>query len=142
MHWRKTTRRGIVPSAFSASTADGYAGFLSRLIASGIGCSRCLYRGSGSVAQAAQSAATPRWPGSMILRLLVAPPAGLLLQTAPARPAFLRSRQDALGQSPVVCIPAPTHLRGRDALLWPRPALTRSEEHTSELQSPMYLVCR
>src|SRR5437762_11160609 len=31
--------------------------------------------------------------------------------------------------------PNPTYLRQRDDL-------TRSEEHTSELQSPMYLVCR
>src|SRR5437879_7850849 len=27
-------------------------------------------------------------------------------------------------------------------LLFPRPSSIRSEEHTSELQSPMYLVCR
>src|SRR5437763_4708180 len=32
--------------------------------------------------------------------------------------------------------------RGRSRL-WPRtPSIARSEEHTSELQSPMYLVCR
>jgi hypothetical protein len=34
---RKATRRGMVPSAFSASTAAGYAGFLSTLITRGIG---------------------------------------------------------------------------------------------------------
>src|SRR5437763_13316197 len=33
-------------------------------------------------------------------------------------------------------------LAGRLGVNWPGMSRTRSEEHTSELQSPMYLVCR
>ena len=32
LHWRKRTRAGSIPSAVSASTAEGYAGFLSTLM--------------------------------------------------------------------------------------------------------------
>src|SRR5437762_9880901 len=34
------------------------------------------------------------------------------------------------------------HLRARATMAHRRAAAQRSEEHTSELQSPMYLVCR
>jgi hypothetical protein len=37
LHWRKATRRGIVPSTFSASTAAGYAGLFSTFMTLGIG---------------------------------------------------------------------------------------------------------
>ena len=37
LHWRKATRSGMMPSAFSASTAAGYAGFLSTFITRGMG---------------------------------------------------------------------------------------------------------
>src|SRR5437879_9500500 len=35
-----------------------------------------------------------------------------------------------------------TILHGERAVLWRDGNVSRSEEHTSELQSPMYLVCR
>src|SRR5437764_3734182 len=42
--------------------------------------------------------------------------------------------------SRIVCRGIPAG--GKGWMRQPRPILDRSEEHTSELQSPMYLVCR
>src|SRR5690348_17686786 len=40
------------------------------------------------------------------------------------------------------CVPGPLHLRARQGQPGRRSREPRSEEHTSELQSPVHLVCR
>src|SRR5437762_9838023 len=45
-------------------------------------------------------------------------------------------------QAPAPAGDGPQYVAGTNNLLRPDNVLRRSEEHTSELQSPMYLVCR
>src|SRR5437764_2869816 len=50
--------------------------------------------------------------------------------------------REELKQALVKIVPADPNVRFEHKLLAGEPASARSEEHTSELQSPMYLVCR
>src|SRR5437762_10596310 len=73
-----------------------------------------------------------------------------------AAPAALKERREASPRitsltSQSICLFLPIRMLPRSRGPFPLPAtyglgetgrLTRSEEHTSELQSPMYLVCR
>src|SRR5437764_9913396 len=56
---------------------------------------------------------------------------------SPPRPRMLRAARTAPSKSAAVCVPNTAVVPRPCRLSW-----SRSEEHTSELQSPMYLVCR
>src|SRR3712207_7871539 len=65
-----------------------------------------------------------------------------------SRGAILRTQKlhppDHLGAPPPFALPSPPALAlaSPPALALPAPVVSRSEEHTSELQSRQYLVCR
>src|SRR5437763_12389022 len=59
--------------------------------------------------------------------------------------SHLNSNRDnpSLGcENPRRTVPSTTFTESGRPSIFKRPAISRSEEHTSELQSPMYLVCR
>src|SRR5258708_36305199 len=55
---------------------------------------------------------------------------------------YTLSLHDALPISAPACVPAPAGRSRAPAAPPPGPGCNRSEEHTSELQSPDHLVCR
>src|SRR4051794_41896687 len=66
-------------------------------------------------------------------------PAFIFFNDTATAEIYTLSLHDALPIS-AACSPPSTASRTRHA--WPRPDRSRSEEHTSELQSPVHLVCR
>src|SRR5437762_13105772 len=57
-------------------------------------------------------------------------------------PSVRGRRGPAVAAEPILCRPFRGRRRGGGARVPDRRQADRSEEHTSELQSPMYLVCR